>query len=387
MNQTIFCGRGHNQSTADLMELLNISFNFTEPDQLFQGLLPKCYREEYRPQDSNYVVVDENGVLAAAVGAYDHEMVVCGRRLPCRGIGNVAVHPDHRKKGYMKLAMDRAMADMVADGIALSTLGGRRQRYQYFGYDKAGEIYSFGISPQNIHHLFHDRTSDWTVREVTDPADPVIDEIIALNRRQPVVPTRPRETYLDIANSWRAKLLAVSDGERFVGYAIRIWGSTICEIQTLREEDLMETILALYGHMGGAYTVQLPAWQHAYAALLAPVAEDSGIGNAMYFNILDYRAVVEAFLAVKLTYTALPEGEITFLIHGYARDERIRVTVKDGEAAVETIPDSVAVDYELSHLEAVTFLFAPVCPARNKASDLARIWFPLPISMFRADEV
>jgi hypothetical protein len=35
----------------------------------------------------------------------------------------------------------------------------------------------------------------------------------------------------------------------------------------------------------------------------------------------------------------------------------------------------------------VTFLFAPVCPARNKASDLARIWFPLPISMFRADEV
>ena len=387
MKQEIFCGRGTGVPYADVMDLLNLSFNFTEPERQFFGLLPKCYREQYRPQNSNYVVVDEDGVLAAAVGAYDHELVVCGRRLPCRGIGNVAVHPDHRRKGYMKMAMNRSLEDMIKDGIALSTLGGRRQRYQFFGFDKAGPLYSFGISPQNIHHLFNDRASAFTVREVTDPADPVIDEIIALNQRQPVTPIRPRETYLDIANSWHATLLALADGARFVGYGIRVWGSTISEIQVARDEDFLECILALYGHLGGGFAVQIPAWQEGYAAALAPVAEDSSLTNAMYFNILNYRLVIEAFLALKLTYTTLPDGEITLLIHGYARDERIRVSVSGGEPAVEIIPDSVPVDCELSHLDAIAFLFAPVCPAREKAIDLARIWFPLPACMYRADEV
>ena len=102
MKSEIFCGRATDFSYDAVMELLNLSFNFTEPESLFQGLLPKCYREEYRPQDSNYVVVDENGVMAAAVGAYDHEISVSSHVLRCRGIGNVAVHPEHRNKGYMK---------------------------------------------------------------------------------------------------------------------------------------------------------------------------------------------------------------------------------------------------------------------------------------------
>ena len=63
------------------------------------------------------------------------------------------------------------------------------------------------------------------------------------------------------------------------------------------------------------------------------------------------------------------------------------MSVSGGEPAVEIIPDSVPVDCELSHLDAIAFLFAPVCPAREKAIDLARIWFPLPACMYRADEV
>ena len=51
------------------------------------------------------------------------------------------------------------------------------------------------------------------------------------------------------------------------------------------------------------------------------------------------------------------------------------------------MPDAAPVDYELSHLEAMEFLFSPVCPVRETACDLARIWFPLPICMYRADEV
>ena len=109
MNKEIYCGRGNHIPYAEYMALINLSFGFNTPETEFLGLLPKLYREEYRPQDQNYVVV-EDGVLTTAVGAYDHELMVCGHRLPCRGVGNVAVHPDHRSKGYMRDAMNAALS-------------------------------------------------------------------------------------------------------------------------------------------------------------------------------------------------------------------------------------------------------------------------------------
>ena len=137
METKIYCGRGRHIPYADYMNCINLVFGFTTPEQKFEGLLPKLYREDRRPQDSNYVVT-EDGKLVAAVGAYDHEITVCGIKIPCRGIGNVAVDPETRGKGYMKATMNAALEDMIKEGIALSTLGGRRQRYQYFSYDKAG---------------------------------------------------------------------------------------------------------------------------------------------------------------------------------------------------------------------------------------------------------
>ena len=53
MSQPIYCGRGTKVPYADFMDLINLAFGFTEPERQFYGLLPKCYREHYRPQDSN----------------------------------------------------------------------------------------------------------------------------------------------------------------------------------------------------------------------------------------------------------------------------------------------------------------------------------------------
>ncbi len=386
MSKKIYCGRGTQVPYADYMDLINVSFGFTTPETQFLGLLPKLYKEECRPQDQNYVVI-EDGVLTTAVGAYDHAIAVCGRRLPCRGIGNVAVHPDHRSKGYMKDAMIASLQDMIRDGIVLSTLGGRRQRYLYFGYDKAGSTFNFHISRDNLRHVFGDLSAPYTVREVTDPADPIIDSILALNGASPVDPLRPRDRYLDIANSWKARLLVILDGERFVGYCISVGDSTVTEIHVVSDDEFMPAIRSIFALKGDGFSVNLSAHQISYRRDLSPIAEGMSLGPSMHFNILNYKAAVDAFLALKLTYEALPEGAVSLLIHGYAGDERIRVSVKGGEGSVESIDAAAPVDYELTHPEAISFLFSPFSPLREAAGDLCKLWFPLPICMFHADEV
>ena len=387
MEKNVYCGRGNHIPYADYMDLINLCFGFTTPETQFLGLLPKCYREHYRPQDQNYVVT-EDGVLTAAVGAYDHEIVVCGRRLPCRGIGNVAVHPDHRSKGYMKLAMNKSLEDMISDGIVLSTLGGRRQRYQYFGYDKAGTLYSFSISRDNIRHTFGNFDAPYTVREVTDPADPVIDEILSLAAGQPFTPIRARETYLDIANTWKAKLLVFADPTgRFMGYCVMDGGNTLSEICVAEGGELWSLIRTLFVHLDSGFSVSLPAWQAEYAAALSPIAEGSAIRSSMMYNVLNYAAAVEAFMALKLTYAPLPDGTLTLRIHGFGGDETLRITVEEGKHTVESISHEESADLELSHIQATELLFAPVSAFRETRSPLIRAWFPLPIWMYRADEV
>ena len=382
-----YCGRGRNVGHSEIMNLIDRCFGRTEPGQSLAGLLPKCYREEYRPQDSNYVVIDGEGNLTATVGAYDHELMVCGRRIPCRGIGNVGVHPDHRGRGYMKTAMNRALADMITDGIAISTLGGRRQRYQYFGYDKVAPTYCFRISDQNIRHALGGGPAPFAVAEVTDPADPVIASIRALNETSPLCPIRPAERYLDIATTWFSHLLVLWEGDRFVGYCIKDSGGTITELQLVRDADICGAVHTLHAYIGGPYTILLPLYQDAYAAALAPVAEDLSLNCAMHFNVLKYGPVMEGFLALKLTYTHLPDGDLTCLIHGYAGDERLRISVRDGAPSVTPLSDDDPVELELSHLEAMALFFGHVCPARNRAPAAARLWFPLPLWMYKADEV
>ena len=386
MVDTNYCGRGNHIPYDDYMKLINESFGFFSPETEFLGLLPKLYREEYRPQDQNYVVT-EDGKLVAAVGAYDHEILVCGRRIPCRGIGNVAVHPDHRSKGYMKLAMNKALEDMISDGVVLSTLGGQRQRYLYFGYDKAGPIYTFTVCRENFHHVYGDVTAAFEIKEITDPADPFIDDMIALNTLGSFAPIRPRAQYLDIARSWKASLLVFLQKGEFLGYCILHGGNTVSEIQTRHDADFMTAIRSLYACLNHNIDIFLPAHQIQYRRALTPVAEDMHLISAMQFNILNYTAAIDAFLALKLTYEELPDGDMTLLIHGYAGDERIRITVKGSTSRVQMISEDIPADYELSHSEAISLLFSPISPLREDASNLCKVWFPLPICMCRADEV
>lgn len=388
MSTALYCGRASKISHAELMSLINISFGALTPESALDGLLPKCYREHYRPQDQNYVIT-EDGTPVAAVGAYDHEINVCGRRLACRGIGNVAVHPEHRSKGYMQIAMKKALGDMVSDGIVLSTLAGHRQRYQYFGYEKSGAQYCFNISPQNIRHLFKDLPAPYTLKLINDPDDTLIDEIIRISERKPYFPVRPREKYLDIANTWKADLFAFTDDSnenRFVGYCIMSKSGTVTEIGTKKPEYLMGMMHSVYAYLNKGFTVNIPSFDLEFVSILAPIAEDHSLGVAMMYNIFNYKTVIEAFMALKLSYITLSDGELTLLIHGFAKDEALRITVKDGKHTVSPC-DSASVDIELEHLQAIELLLGPISAFREKQNALIRSWFPLPLWMYSADEV
>lgn len=382
---SLYRGKGKAEQYDAFMDFINYVFGFNGSQKDFKKLLPKLYRPELAPQTHNYIVT-EDGAFRAAIGAYDHEIVVCGRCLPCRGIGNVAVHPYHRGKGYMKDCMHAALTDMKQDGIVLSTLGGRRQRYRYFSYDKTGRMYQVHLVDDNMRHTFGAaRTAAFAMREVTADDTQALDEIAALLSAQTYVPVRAREALYSIMTSWHTRIFAAYRGERFVGYATCL-NETVREVMTVEDADFLPLICTLYDHLhAGGMTVCLPEFRQTYLRAIYQIGEGVSVVPSMSYTVLCYRAVLDAFFALKATYTTLPDGDLPVLIHGFAGDESLLLSVHNGVPSVtETDRKPVC---ELSHTEALQLLFGPFCPDRLQLPPFAQCWLPLPIWMYHVDEV
>ena len=118
MAEAVYRGRGAGVPYDEYMALINEVFGFDGVEQDFRTLLPKLYRPGCTPQNENYVAV-EDGVCVAAVGAYSHEIRVCGTIIPCRGIGNVAVARAARGRAYMRDWLDMGRANVIDGGSVM----------------------------------------------------------------------------------------------------------------------------------------------------------------------------------------------------------------------------------------------------------------------------
>jgi hypothetical protein len=285
--------------------------------------------------------------------------------------------------------MNLALSDMVRDGIAMSTLGGRRQRYRYFSYEKAGICYTFVLTSDNLRHTYGaDRGTRFTMRQM-GPEDAAGQALVRdLSAQGPYVPLRPAPDFYDIMTNWEAALWTGWEGHTLAGYALVEPSGLVSEIKVRRPEDFMPFLGDLYDALSvHDLRVRLPSHQAAYVESLAPVAEGVQVGCSMSYTVLNFRLVTEAFLRLKATFDCLPDGSVDWLIHGFAGDERFRMTVREGVPVIEDADPAKIPDLELSHEEAMCVLFAPVCPTRRHLSPLLRLWLPLPIWMYRADEV
>lgn len=384
--KSVYYGRGNAEMYDDYMDLINYVFGFNGNTSDFKKLLPKLYRPEDDPAGNSYVAV-EGGRIKAAVGAFDLSVSVCGEVLHTRGIGNVAVHPYARSKGYMRRLMNDAVEDMIRDGVDYSTLGGRRQRYNYFSYDKLGGKVTLSFNSDNMRHTFgYPREHAIKIRRITAADEAALNSIAALYDELPLHALRDRARLFDILSSWTSSVYCGYDGDVFVGYAV-VNGDSASELLVREEARLCEFASALFdAHGRGKLSICLPPFMPSYIEKLYRIAEGYSIDPDKSFSVLNYERTTRAFMRLKSQCMGqLPDGELTLRIHGRGGEENITLSVTGGEADVGATNKTPYGEY--SHLDAMNLLFAPVCPARDSLPPFARLWLPLPIFIHYVDAV
>ncbi|MDR1465756.1 MAG: GNAT family N-acetyltransferase [Oscillospiraceae bacterium] len=395
-------GPARPQDHGELMELLNnVFFRDDSPEEArdFLALLPKLYKPEYRPWENNYCVW-EDGVIKAAVGMYVTEAEIAGERLRCGGIGNVAVARDSRRKGYMKLAMDAAMDAMKAADCAFGELGGQRQRYQFWGFERGGMAVNTSFSRKNLRHAFgtvapgasthgdNDLTPGWRADPVEPDDTAALAGIRALIEAAPLHVIHAPAAMYDILSSWSERPYMIRHEGRFAGFfTLDRFGRSASQLHLRNVTDLEMALRSVYAVLPedvDSVSVVVPLWETALLEKAEEIGENAVPADTGMYTIFSWELMLRALLRLQAQCRSLPDGTMTVRIEGMAGPETLRIAVKDGVpsvAAAETAPEQT-----LGHLQAERFFLAPWSRWRV-GCPLAQAWFPLPLMMHSLDKV
>lgn len=373
-----------NTDNAAFVDFINYVFGFNGADRSFEKLLPKLYANGHDGASHNYFVKKE-GQIRAAVGAFELTFEICGERMKVCGIGNVAVHPRDRGEGYMKACMKAALDEAIAQGAAFAVLSGRRHRYNYFGFVKCGSDRSYEVSAKTLSYLPQREEEPKLTMRVLDSDDKcALDAIYAhWETRSSFRALRARDDLYDIMISWQSTPYVFFDGEKLAGWAI-VKGGDVWEFIP---SDLSYTVpmMRLLSSRHWQLSYHIPLFDKAIAMKIFPYAETQFTGADLCFNIFDYERVLGRLFELKSTYEPLLDGSVVVEIDGYAKAERLKLSVAGGIPSVAATEE--APNVKLSHLAAMRALFLPDAPERECFDATVRSWLPLPIYIFHADNV
>ena len=369
----------------EVVDFINYVFSRSDRPHDFETLLPAQYKFENFMTGTNYVA-KEDGKVVANVGAYPAACDVCGAILKVAGITTVSVHPRTRSKGYMRKLMDMALEDMRNDGTALSFLMGQRQRYEYFGYTPCGALLNFRCRVNNIRHHFHNAFEPrLTVREISTGDTRAYDAVYDMYNRGIARVLRPRGRFADILGTWGDKTVGIYAADALIGYfsASHDYGS-ICEVY-MDDPGLLAEALGVYldQYKINGVSVELFPSDTAYTSPLEKLADFVCVNQGISYNVIDYPAVLGAFLTLKSRSAPLPDGELTVGIR-----DMCNVTISVSGNCPSAALTAKTPDAEFSHIEAQRFFFSPQAayiPGPLDGNVFARCVLPAPIFIRKND--
>ncbi|MBK36476.1 MAG: hypothetical protein CME26_13240 [Gemmatimonadetes bacterium] len=369
----------------EAIEVMEHSFGF-DPPRAFPTLHPAIYRPTDEWMRCNYAIRRE-GRIVAVVGVYPRVTAVGDVRLKVAGIGGVCVHPDHRRSGLMKLLMDQAVADILEDAD-ISFLGGQRQRYAYWGYEKCGVNPVFTIGQSNVRHTFAEPPPSLRFERLGESDT---DRVVAckdLYEQAAVHGVRPLEDFVKHLLTWyQQPWVALDEADAVVGYLLVEGGGTkINEIAGTSDEMRIGIIRAWLDQKGcDRVAVTCQPDEVPLIRELGTFCESSTTDAARNWRVVDWPKVVTALLQVKRRFSALPEGRVVIDV------TEMRLAIEVTGDAVSCVTTDDEPDLVSTALDAHRILFGPEPPSRVvEILDAARAlegWCPLPLGYVRADGV
>jgi len=340
---------------------------------------------------NNKLIIKEKGEIASHVGIFILPAEADGVSFKLGGIGGVATLPQYRGKGYMSKLLKHTFQKMKEQGCPLSWLGGDRQRYGAFGYETAGKMINFIVSPRSLSHTVNPEPIE-LIRYAGQ--EDLLEKIISLHEKEPLRVKRSQLDYQLLMdrygvitylgrkrNKWAYLTLR---GERASNQVIELGG----DISVLA--SLFGSLFKHYGY--GNLGIGYPYYPTRIFSLLREVASGWQVSPTGMIKILNLRQTLEAFLpqiekkrkAFPQLLESKPKIEFTLQI----KDTKQTVNLEIGEK-VGIREKGKREKLVLSDREMVNLLFGTFSPHLlvGKVGSLLNLIFPLDFYVWPLDHI
>lgn len=383
--EKLYYGRGKDEDNKKLIAFIDEVFFKDLPNLNFYDMLPKIYKDKYRPAYNNFVVQDENGEFRSAIGNFYNDMSIGGESFHACCIGNVAVGEKYRSMGYMIELMNKSIEDMKADNVDVAYLGGQRQRYGYFGFEASGVRYLFSYNKAVCKHAFGNEPSGTVIEPLKDGELENAEKILEIYNQSPVHSVRKKESVFDILCSWNGKPYIIKKDGEFIGYfTMDENNKTVMECGVVDCKYFKNLILAVFETSPECDIEFCTApFETEKIKFFTASAENVSVQGCESILVFNFEKYLRALLRVKSQYTTLCDGETVILIHGKFDDENIKISVKNNNVLVEKTDEKPC--FEFSHHEATRAFFSNFSFDREKLPAEIRQWLPLPSYFYMTD--
>ena len=371
----------------EAMDFLNLVFGAGRP-QDFEQLLPDIYRSTERHMRCNYAIRPD-GHIRAIVGMFPKVWQVGSKVLRVAGIGGVSTHPTWRGRGFMSQLMNRCGAEMKEQGYHLSWLGGQRQRYGYFGYERCGVKVQCTVRVANVRHGFK-RPSPIRFKPISVDDSSWLEQAKMLHDGQRMHCRRSQADFHKACLNWHNRPhIAIDEGDQAIGYLVSAKDrKRVTELVAMSAEAATDMIAAWAPETGRSDTV-FDLWPNNVDLLQSAgkFAEECRTTNSGNWRILDWPAVIDALLTVRCNMGSMAQGKLKVEINGFGCLE-IAVDEEGVRCASTEATPQITCDAPT----AMRLLFGPVSPGYvlTLPPDVAPLldsWCPLPLYWPRQDGV
>ena len=150
----------------------------------------------------------------------------------------------------MQRLMRRCVEEARTQGYHLSWLGGQRQRYAYFGYERCGTAIQFNLNKSNIAHTTG-TLSHIHFEAIAQHQGDRLQRAFALHAAQAVHTQRPEAELYAHLTCWNSQPHAALVGNEMVGYLIVRPGGAIGELlATGTPEDIQNDRRVIDAYLG-----------------------------------------------------------------------------------------------------------------------------------------
>ncbi len=390
--------RGKSEEFVEILDFLDFVFSKNSRPHNFETMYPNIYRnsDEYM---HNLLNLWEDGKIKASILILPRTLSVGGRELKVYGIGSVACHPRERGRGFMSMLLKQHNDEMRRDGVHMSNLGGRRSRYNHFGFEIGGNNYNFSASLDSIKLTRPDIDGEeFFFKELSADETELISELKKIYESKPVhyVYDNTDDFYLRMVipddNAVPYAVYCACSPDTPIGFAAVEPGDSSDEIRELciKNDSMMSDVLLNYAvTFGKGIELCAGEWQLPFFRGVTDIGSAVSHNNSGMWEVVDWQAVISALLSFKGSYSYIEPGTLVLDIEGTGK---LAVTVSNsGEVDVQKT--DAAADVVLPGLTATRALLGAVPQAvfgfdlSPRTAALVRSWFPLPLSWFSTERV